>query len=119
MIIDNKPVFLAVEEILRQSTYYTQELLRQELTIRLGELQEKWHFASLEKIFIEKRIYRDIEESETWEDVIDVIGLGLAKYIATPSSKTKGDKRLLLHRDITVEDIQPDQSDFKIQFIPG
>ncbi len=106
VIIDNKPVFLAVEEILRQSTFYTQELLRQELTIRLGELQEKWHFASLEKIFIEKRIYRDIEESETWEDVIDVIGLGLAKYIATPSSKTKGDKRLLLHRDITIEDIQ-------------
>jgi topoisomerase-4 subunit A len=106
VIIDNKPAFLAVEEILRQSTFYTQELLRQELNIRLGELQEKWHFASLEKIFIEKRIYRDIEECETWEDVIDVIGLGLAKYIATPSSKTKGDKRLLLHRDITVEDIQ-------------
>jgi topoisomerase-4 subunit A len=106
VIIDNKPVFLAVEEILRQSTYHTQDLLRQELTIRLGELQEKWHFASLEKIFIEKRIYRDIEECETWEDVIDAIGLGLAKYIATPTSKTKGDKRLLLHRDITVEDIQ-------------
>jgi topoisomerase-4 subunit A len=106
VIIDNKPAFLAVEEILRQSTFHTQELLRQELTIRLGELQEKWHFASLEKIFIEKRIYRDIEECETWEDVIDAIGLGLAKYIATPTSKTKGDKRLLLHRDITLEDIQ-------------
>jgi len=106
VIIDNKPAFLAVEEILRQSTFHTQDLLRQELTIRLGELQEKWHFASLEKIFIEKRIYRDIEECETWEDVIDAIGLGLAKYIATPTSKTKGDKRLLLHRDITVEDIQ-------------
>jgi len=106
VIIDNKPVFLAVEELLRHSTFYTQELLRLELTIRLSELQEKWHFASLEKIFIEKRIYRDIEECETWEDVIDVIGLGLAKYIATPSSKTKGDKRLLLHRDIKLEDIQ-------------
>jgi topoisomerase-4 subunit A len=106
VIIDNKPAFLGVEEMLRQSTLHTQELLRQELLIRLSELQEKWHFASLEKIFIEKRIYRDIEESETWEDVIDAIGLGLAKYIATPTSKTKGDKRLLLHRDITIEDIQ-------------
>ena len=105
VISDNKPAFLAVEEILRQSTLNTMELLRQELSIRLGELQEKWHFSSLEKIFIEKRIYRDIEESETWEDVIDVIGLGLAKYIATPSSKTKNDKRLLVVRDITIEDI--------------
>ena len=106
VIIDNKPVFMGVEDILRHSTMHTQELLRQELSIRLGELQEKWHFASLEKIFIEKRIYRDIEECETWEDVLDVIGLGLAKYVATPSSKTKGDKRLMLHRDITLEDIQ-------------
>lgn len=106
VIIDNKPVFMGVEDILRQSTFHTQDLLRMELEIRLGELREKWHFSSLEKIFIEKRIYRDIEESETWEDVIDVIGLGLSKYIATPSSKTKGDKRLLLHRDITIEDIQ-------------
>ncbi|MBP7239310.1 MAG: DNA gyrase/topoisomerase IV subunit A [Saprospiraceae bacterium] len=105
VISDNKPAFLAVEEILRQSTLNTMELLRQELSIRLGELQEKWHFSSLEKIFIEKRIYRDIEESETWEDVIDVIGLGLAKYIATPSSKTRNDKRLLVVRDITIEDI--------------
>ena len=106
VIIDNKPVFMGGEDILRHSTMHTQELLRQELSIRLGELQEKWHFASLEKIFIEKRIYRDIEECETWEDVLDVIGLGLAKYVATPSSKTKGDKRLMLHRDITLEDIQ-------------
>lgn len=106
VIIDNKPVFMGVEDILRHSTMHTQELLRQELSIRLGELQEKWHFASLEKIFIEKRIYRDIEECETWEDVLDVIGLGLAKYVATPSSKIKGDKRLILHRDITLEDIQ-------------
>jgi topoisomerase-4 subunit A len=106
-VIDGtKPVFLGVEEILRQSTFNTQELLRQELDIRLHELQEKWHFSSLEKVFIEKRIYRDIEESETWEAVIKAIQKGLAKYIATPSTKTKGEKRLLLHRDITVEDIQ-------------
>ena len=106
VIIDKKPAFLSVEEILRQSTFNTQELLRQELTIRLGELQEKWHYASLEKIFIEKRIYRDIEECESWEQVLEVIDKGLAKYVATPATLTKGDKRLMLHRDITVEDIQ-------------
>jgi len=106
-VIDGtKPVFIGVEEMLRQSTFNTQELLRQELNIRLHELQEKWHFSSLEKIFIEKRIYRDIEESETWEAVIKAIQKGLDKYIATPSTKAKGEKRLLLHRDITVEDIQ-------------
>ena len=106
-VIDGmKPVFLGVEEMLRISTFNTQDLLKQELQIRLHELQEKWHFSSLEKIFIEKRIYRDIEESETWEAVIKAIQKGLAKYIATPSTKTKGEKRLILHRDITVEDIQ-------------
>jgi topoisomerase-4 subunit A len=106
-VIDGtKPVFLPVEELLRLSTFHTQELLRQELDIRMHELQEKWHFSSLEKIFIEKRIYRDIEESETWDAVIKAIQKGLAKYIATPSTKIKGEKRLVLHRDITVEDIQ-------------
>lgn len=106
VIRDNKPVFLPVEEMLRESTFNTQDLLRQELEIRLHELLEKWHFSSLEKIFIEKRIYRDIEEAETWEKVMSVIAKGLTKYIATPSTRTKGEKRLLLHRDITDEDIQ-------------
>lgn len=106
VIRDNKPVFLAVEEILKESTYHTRDLLRQELEIRRGELEEKWHFASLEKIFIEKRIYHDIEEAESWEEVIQIIDKGLAKFIATPSTKKKTDKRLLLHRDITEEDIQ-------------
>ncbi len=105
IINDNKPVFLPVDEILRLSTFNTQELLRQELDIQLHELEEKWHFASLEKIFIEKRIYHDIEESESWEDVIHVISVGLAKYVCTPSKKTKNDKRLLLHRDVTEDDI--------------
>ncbi len=105
VISDNKPVFLAVDEMLRLSTFNTQELLRQELNIRLHELEEKWHFASLEKIFIEKRIYHDIEESETWEAVIKVIGTGLKKYVSTPSTKTKNDKRLTFHRDVTEDDI--------------
>jgi topoisomerase-4 subunit A len=105
VIMDNKPVFLPVEELLRYSTYHTKELLRQELTIRLNELEEKWHFASLEKIFIEKRIYHDIEEAENWEEVVKLIAKGLARYISTPSTRTKTDKRLPLNRDITEEDI--------------
>jgi len=105
VITDNKPVFLTVEEMLRISAFNTQELLRQELNIRLHELEEKWHFGSLEKIFIEKRIYHDIEQSETWENVIHVINVGLKKYASTPSTKTKTDKRLHLHRDVTEEDI--------------
>ncbi len=53
------------------------ELLKNELEIKLNELEEQWHFASLERIFIEKRIYRDIEEEETWEGVIKAIDKGL------------------------------------------
>ena len=59
----------------------------------MGELQEKWHFASLEKIFIEKRIYRDIEKEETWEGVISAVDKGLKPY-------TK-----IFHRAITQDDI--------------
>ncbi len=68
VIINDKPHFLPVEEILKITTDQTRELLRKELEIKLGELNEKWHFSSLEKIFIEERIYRDIEECETWEE---------------------------------------------------
>ncbi len=106
VIIDQKPVFLSVEEMLRLSTFHTKDLLGQELTIRLGELQEKWHFASLEKIFIEKRIYRDIEECESFEEVLEVIRVGLEKYVATPATKKKSEKRILLIREITDEDLQ-------------
>ena len=106
VIIDNKPRFLGVSEILKISTFRTKDLLRQELEIKKAELEEKWHLASLEKIFIEKRIYRDIEECETWEDVLVVIDKGLKKYVATPSDPIKtGDGRLMLMRDITQEDI--------------
>ena len=106
VIVDNKPMFLSVPEILRISTMQTKELLRRELEIKKGELEEKWHNASLEKIFIENRIYRDIEECESFEEVIEVIGKGLKKYVATPSDPLKkGDTRLMLMRDITEEDI--------------
>ncbi|WP_062058526.1 DNA gyrase/topoisomerase IV subunit A [Aquimarina longa] len=81
VIEDNKPNFIGVSEMLRRSTDNTVALLKKELEIQLGELQEQWHFASLERIFIENRIYRDIEEVETWEGVIEAIDKGLQPYI--------------------------------------
>jgi topoisomerase-4 subunit A len=106
VIVDNKPMFLSVPEILRISTAQTKELLRRELEIKKAELEEKWHQSSLEKIFIENRIYRDIEECESFEEVVKAIDLGLKKYVATPSDPLKpGDGRLLLMRDIAEDDI--------------
>ncbi len=106
VIIDDKPYFLTVEEILRISTEHTKDLLRMELEIKKKELEERLHFASLEKIFIEKRIYRDIEESETWEAAIQTIDAGLRKYVTVPGdARTPGDTRLPLLRDISEDDI--------------
>ncbi|MDZ4750191.1 MAG: DNA gyrase/topoisomerase IV subunit A [Flavobacteriales bacterium] len=81
VIEDDKPAFIGVEELLRRSTYRTRDLIKWELDIKKGELQESWHFASLEKIFIEKRIYRNIEESETWEEIISTIHAGLKPHV--------------------------------------
>ena len=81
VIEDNKPLFLGVSEILTRSTQRTVELLRQELEIELGELEDQWHAASLERIFIENRIYRDIEQEETWEGVLKAIDEGLKPHI--------------------------------------
>ncbi|GGZ90583.1 DNA gyrase/topoisomerase IV subunit A [Algibacter mikhailovii] len=93
VIEDNKPLFVGVTEMLRRSTDNTVQLLKQELEIKLGEFEDQWHFASLERIFIENRIYRDIEEEETWEGVIGAIDKGLKPHIAH------------LKRPITTEDI--------------
>jgi topoisomerase-4 subunit A len=93
-IIENhKPVFIGVTEMLRRSTDHTVDLLKQELEIQLAELEEQWHFASLERIFIENRIYRDIEEEETWEGVIKAIDKGLKPHVKN------------LKRTVTEEDI--------------
>ncbi|WP_461534111.1 DNA gyrase/topoisomerase IV subunit A [Sinomicrobium sp.] len=81
IIEGNKPLFIGVSEMLKRSTDNTVELLRSELEIQLKELEEQWHFASLERIFIENRIYRDIEEEETWEGVIAAIDKGLQPHI--------------------------------------
>ncbi|WP_392436540.1 DNA gyrase/topoisomerase IV subunit A [Cruoricaptor ignavus] len=82
VIIDDKPAFLSVSEILKINTDNTVALLKRELEIELHELQESWHFASLERIFIENRIYRDIEEVTTWEEVLSTIEEGLKPHIS-------------------------------------
>ena len=82
VIIDNKPSFIGVSEMLRISTDNTVELLKNELEVQLEELENQWHSASLERIFIENRIYRDIEEVETWEAVINAIEQGLKPHIS-------------------------------------
>ena len=80
VIDDDKPRFLSVKEILDISTQNTVELLRSELLIRKGELEMQWHYSSLEKIFIEERIYRKIENSKTWESVLSTIDKGLEPF---------------------------------------
>ncbi len=80
VIVEDKPRFMGVKEMLRYNTQQTMDLLKWELDIRLGELLDKWHYSSLEKIFIENRIYRDIEECETWESVIETIDRGLEPF---------------------------------------
>ncbi|RRJ91413.1 DNA gyrase/topoisomerase IV subunit A [Flavobacterium macacae] len=80
VIENHKPLFIGVSEMLKISTFRTVDLLRKELEIQLDELEEQWHFLSLERIFIEKRIYRDIEEEETWDGVIRAIDEGLKPY---------------------------------------
>lgn len=80
VIKNSKPLFVGVSEMLKRSTERTVDLLKQELIIELGELEEQWHFLSLERIFIENRIYRSIEEEETWEGVLEAIAEGLKPF---------------------------------------
>lgn len=93
VIEDDKPRFVGVSEILKNNTENTRKLLELELKIRLDELETGWHFSSLEKIFIENRIYNDIENCETWESVIETIDKGLTPY------------KKLLRRAVTRDDI--------------
>lgn len=93
VIANDKPRFLSVNDMLVLSTEHTLGLIKSELEIDLNGLEEDWHFSSLEKIFIENRIYRDIEECETWESVLEMIDKGLEPF------------KKLLRREITTEDI--------------
>jgi topoisomerase-4 subunit A len=94
VIHDNRPVFLGVSDLLRISTDKTCELLRRELEIRLAELEDKWHYTSLEKIFFEEKIYKELEKRhETWEKVLDAISRGFEPF------------RPKLRRDVSRDDI--------------
>ena len=93
VIEDNKPLFVGVSEMLKISTARTVQLLKSELEIQLSELEEQWHFLSLERIFIENKIYRDIEDKTTREDVIKAVDDGLKPF-------TKKLKRAVTEEDI-------------------
>ena len=94
IISNNKPEFIGVSDILKTSTENTRELLKEELEIELDELNNQWHNISLEKIFIENRIYRDIEDKTSWESVLSTIGEGLKPYVKK------------LKKDISLDDIK-------------
>ena len=94
VIVEEKPTFISVHELLRLSTEKTKDLLKRELEIKLAELQEKWHYTSLEKIFFEEKIYKELEKKyATWEKVLEAIAEAFKPY------------RKQLRRDITREDI--------------
>ncbi len=93
VIVGDKPMFMSVSEILKMNTDHTVSLLKKELEIELHELQESWHFSSLERIFIENRIYHDIEEVKSWEEVLKTIEEGLKPHTSH------------LLREVTQEDI--------------
>src|SRR6185503_12488322 len=94
VIVEQKPQFLGVNDLLKISVDRTKDLLEQELKIRLGELQEKWHYTSLEKIFFEEKIYKELEKKhETWDKVLDAIDKAFKPY------------KKQLKRAITKEDI--------------
>ena len=81
VIENNKPLFIGVSEILKKSTEKTKELLRLELEYKKSDYENQWHYASLERIFIENRVYRLIENEDTWEGVIKTIDNGLKPFI--------------------------------------
>jgi topoisomerase IV subunit A len=94
VIVDFKPQFLSVQDLLKLSVDRTKDILEQELKIRLGELQEKWHYTSLEKIFFEEKIYKELEKKhDNWEKVLDAIDKAFTPY------------KKQLKRAITREDI--------------
>lgn len=94
VIVEQKPQFLGVQELLKLSVDKTKDLLEQELKIKLNELQEKWHYTSLEKIFFEEKIYKELEKKhETWDKVLDAIDKAFIPF------------KKQLKRDITKEDI--------------
>lgn len=91
VIENDKPHFYTVDDLLKKSSLRTRDLLKWELEIQLGELEDKWHHSSLERIFIENRIYRRIEECTTWESVIQEIWKGLKPFLKKLKRKVTDD----------------------------
>jgi topoisomerase IV subunit A len=121
VIEDNKPLFVGVSEMLKISTDRTVDLLKSELEIQLNELEEQWHFLSLERIFIENRIYRDIEEKTTREDVIKAVDDGLKPYIKHLKRAITEDDilRLLDIRIMRISKFDSNKAQDKIEALEG
>lgn len=121
VIEDNKPLFIGVSHMLKISTERTVGLLKSELEIQLDELEEAWHFLSLERIFIEKRIYRLIEDEETWEGVIRAIDVGL-KPFTTHLKRLVTDDDIVRLTEIRIKRISKfdiDKAQEKIEALEG
>jgi topoisomerase IV subunit A len=121
VIEDNKPLFVGVSEMLKISTERTVDLLKSELEIQLNELEEQWHFLSLERIFIENRIYRDIEEKTTREDVIKAVDDGLKPHIKHLKRAITEDDilRLLDIRIMRISKFDSNKAQDKIEALEG
>ena len=104
VIEGNKPIFIGVTEVLKKSVERTVELLKLELEIKLQELENQWHWLSLERIFIENRIYREIEEEETWEGVLLAIKNGLKPFLKK-LKKPVSDEDIVKLTDIKIKRI--------------
>nr|WP_315173713.1 DNA gyrase/topoisomerase IV subunit A [uncultured Flavobacterium sp.] len=121
VIEDNKPLFIGVTDMLKISTNRTVQLLKSELEIQLGELEEQWHFLSLERIFIENKIYRDIEEMTTRETVIKAVDDGLKPHIKhLKRAVTEEDiLRLLDIRIMRISKFDSNKAQDKIESLEG
>ncbi len=121
VIIDSKPHFIGVSEMLRLSTDHTVILLKKELEVQLQELENQWHYASLERIFIENRIYRDIEDKTSWEDVLKAISSGLAIHISKLKRAVTEDDliRLTEIRIKRISKFDIDKAQLKIEALEG
>ncbi|MEZ7513847.1 DNA gyrase/topoisomerase IV subunit A [Flavobacterium frigidarium] len=121
VIEDNKPLFIGVSDMLKISTNRTVQLLKSELEIQLSELEEQWHFLSLERIFIENKIYRDIEEKTTREDVIKAVDDGLKPHITHLKRAVNEEDilRLLDIRIMRISKFDSNKAQDKIEALEG
>ena len=121
VIEDNKPLFIGVSEMLKISTNRTVDLLKKELEIQLNELEEQWHFLSLERIFIENKIYRDIEEMTTKETVVKAVDDGLKPHIKHLKRNVTEDDilRLLDIRIMRISKFDSNKAQDKIEALEG